>query len=119
MQVADVAECIAAIVAHPKALRRVIELEGPERLTYRSMLERLRAAQGRGRALWLPVPWWLVRVAAWLALAWPQRVFSPDTVRMLQASCEGRSETARWLRREPLPLDARLPGPAAAVASIA
>jgi len=119
VQVTDVADCIAAIVAHPKALRRVIELEGPERLTYRAMLERLRAAQGRGRALWVPLPWWLVRATAWLALAWPQRVISPDTVRMLRASCEGRSETTRWLPREPLPLDARLSAQASAVVGIA
>lgn len=119
VQVADVADCIAAIVAHPKALRRVIELEGPERLTYRAMLERLRAAQGGGRALWVPLPWWLVRAAAWLALAWPQRVISPDTVRMLRASCEGRSETTRWLRREPLALDAQPQALPPAVAGIA
>lgn len=119
VQVADVADCIAAIVAHPKALRRVIELEGPDRLTYRAMLERLRAAQGRGRPLWVPLPWWLVRATAWLALAWPQRVISPDTVRLLRACREGRSETPRWLRREPLPLEARLPARAPAFAGIA
>ena len=119
VQVADVADCIAAIVAHPKALRRVIELEGPERLTYRAMLERLRAAQGRGRALWVPLPWWLLGATAWLAVAWPQRVISPDTVRMLRASREGRSETTRWLRREPLPLEARLPAQAPALSGIA
>lgn len=105
----DVAGCIARIVEHPKALRRVIELAGPETLSYRDMLTRYRHAQGKGRALWLPLPWWLMKAAAMLAQALPQKVFSLDTVRMLQAQPQAHSETRRWLGREP-----KRPGPSPA-----
>lgn len=119
VQVNDVAECIARIAAHPKALRRTIELAGPQPLSYRELLARLRAAQGKGRALWVPVPWWLLHASSWLAQALPQKVFSPDTVRMLRAQPEARSETVRWLRREPAPFEAGVIGGGSGVASIA
>lgn len=102
--VTDVARCVARIASHPKALRRVIELNGPQILSYRAMLAAWRAAQGKGRALWLPLPWWLMKLTAWPARWLPQKVFSLDTVRMLQAGVvSGRSETERWLGREAAP----------------
>jgi uncharacterized protein YbjT (DUF2867 family) len=105
VQVADVAACIARICEFPKALRRVIELAGPRAMTYREMLSRLRQAQGKGAALWLPVPWWLMKLSSRLARFVPQKVFSIDTVRMLQAGSLPRSnEVRRWLGRDPLPL---------------
>lgn len=105
IQVADVAQCVVRIAEHEKALRRVIELAGPEVMTYRRMLARYRADQGRGAALWLPLPWWLMKATSVLARMLPQKVFSIDTVRMLQAgSIARRNEAARWLGREPLPL---------------
>jgi uncharacterized protein YbjT (DUF2867 family) len=119
VRVEDVAECIARIAEHPKALRRPIELAGPERMSYRELLARLRAAQGLGRALWVPLPWWLLRLSSWLALAFPQKVISPDTVRMLRASSQARSETARWLDREPSALEGTAVDAPKEVASIA
>ena len=86
--------------AFVEALRRVTELNGPQTLSYRDMLAALRQAQGKGSALWLPMPWWLMKLVAWPARWLPQNVFSLDTVRMLQAgSVSGRSETERWLGR--------------------
>ncbi len=103
IQVSDVARCVARIAEHPKALRRVIELTGPEVMTYRDMLTRYRAAQGKGAALWLPVPWWLMKLGALAAVLLPQKVFSINTMRMLQAgSVSHCNEAARWLGREPL-----------------
>lgn len=97
----EVAECIARIVEHPKALRRVVEVAGPA-VSYRDMLVGLRARQGKGRAAWLPIPWSAMKAAAWLASHLPQRVLSLDTVRMLQHGMPPRSnEAARWLGREP------------------
>jgi uncharacterized protein YbjT (DUF2867 family) len=105
IQVSDVARCVGRIVEHPKALRRVIELTGPEIMSYREMLSRYRADQGKGAALWLPVPWWLIKLAALAAVHLPQKVFSINTMRMLQAgSVAERSETRRWLRHEPTPM---------------
>lgn len=104
IQVADVARCVARIAEHPKALRRVIELAGIEAMTYRAMLAGWRAAQGHGPALWLPVPWWLMKLGALPARWLPQKVFSIDTLRMLQAGSVPRAnELLRWLGREPLP----------------
>lgn len=99
----EVAECIARIVEHPKALRRVVELAGPS-VSYRDMLAGLRARQGKGRAAWVPVPWSAMKAFAWLASRLPQSVLSLDTVRMLQHGAPPRSnETVRWLGREPAP----------------
>lgn len=97
----DVAACVVRIAENRKALRRVIELAG-EPMTYRGMLERYRSAQGKGRALWLPVPWLAMKLAARLAQALPQRVFSLDTMRMLQGGQPAmRNEAERWLGRRP------------------
>ena len=105
IQVADVARCIAAIIEHPKALRRVIELAGTETMPYRQMLERYRAEHAAGRALLLPIPWWLMKLTARLAQRLPQKVFSIDTMRMLQAgSVSHRNEAVRWLGCEPAPM---------------
>ncbi|HSH88783.1 MAG TPA: NAD(P)H-binding protein [Ramlibacter sp.] len=106
IQVRDVAQCVARIVEHPKALRRVIELAGPRALSYHDMLASYRRAQGHGPALWLPVPWWVMKLAARLAGVVPQKVFSIDTMRMLQAGSvpQAGNEVRRWLGRDPLPL---------------
>ncbi len=120
IQVSDVARCVARIAEHPKALRRVIELTGPEVMSYREMLARYRAYQGKGLALWLPLPWWLMKLTAFAAVALPQKVFSINTMRMLQAgSVSQRNEAARWLGREPVPMLAAAASPTAAVGSAA
>jgi uncharacterized protein YbjT (DUF2867 family) len=109
VHVQDVAEAVARICAHPKALRRVIELGGPQAMSYREMLTAYRHQAGKGTALWLPLPWWLMKLTALLAAKLPQNVFSIDTMRMLQAgSVPGRNEAEKWLKRLPksvLPVD--------------
>jgi uncharacterized protein YbjT (DUF2867 family) len=101
--VQDVADAIARICEHPKALRRVIELAGPDAMSYLSMLQAYRHQAGKGLALWVPMPWWLMKLAAFAAKCLPQRVFSVDTVRMLQAGgITLNSETRFWLRRAPI-----------------
>ena len=105
IQVADVAQAVARICEHPKALRRVIELAGPDQMSYRDMMKTYREAGGHGLALWLPMPWWLMKLTARFATRLPQNVFSIDTMRMLQAGTEtNHSETQRWLGRSPQPL---------------
>jgi uncharacterized protein YbjT (DUF2867 family) len=100
--VQDVAEAVARICEHPKALRRTIELAGPEVMSYRQMLARYRRAAGHGAALWLPVPWWLMKLGGLLAAVLPQTVFSIDTMRMLQADgTTARNEALYWLRHAP------------------
>jgi uncharacterized protein YbjT (DUF2867 family) len=105
MQVQDVAEAVTRICEHPKALRRTIELAGPEDMRYREMLARYRHAAGKGAALWLPLPWWLMKLSALAAAYWPQTVISIDTMRMLQAGgTTDHNEALYWLRHMPKPL---------------
>ena len=102
MQAQDVAEAVVRICEHPKALRRTIELAGPEVMTYREMLQRFRHAAGKGAALWLPMPWWLMKLAALAAVYLPQTVCSIDTMRMLQAGgTTEHNEALYWLRHMP------------------
>ena len=85
INVQDAALGVARLCEHPKALRRTVEMAGPTTLSYRKMLSNYRSAAGKGAALWLPVPWWLMKLTALLAGYLPQKVFSIDTVRLLQA----------------------------------
>ena len=108
IQVQDVAEAVTRMCEHPKALRRTIELAGPEVMTYKTMLQRYREATrpeaGKGLVLWLPLPWWLMKATALLAAHLPQSVFSIDTMRMLQAGSVPQSnEALYWLRHMPKP----------------
>lgn len=105
MQVQDVAQAVAHICEHPKALRRTIELAGPQEMTYKEMLQRYRSAAGKGAALWLPMPWWLMKLTARLAVYLPQTVFSVDTMRMLKAGgTTKKNEAHHWLHRMPRPM---------------
>ncbi len=102
MQVQDLAQAVARICEHPKALRRTIELAGPEVMSYRTFLQRLRSAAGKGVALWLPMPWWLMKLGALAAAYLPQTVYSIDTMRMLQAGgTTEHNEAMYWLRHAP------------------
>jgi uncharacterized protein YbjT (DUF2867 family) len=104
MQCSDVAEAIARICEHPKSLRRAIELAGPQEMSYREFLTQLRSAQGLGKALWLPLPWALMHLAAKLAELLPQKVISADSVQVLQAGLTTeRNEALYWLRHMPKP----------------
>jgi uncharacterized protein YbjT (DUF2867 family) len=100
--VSDVAQAVARMCEHEKALRRVVELAGPQIMSYREMLMRLRRAHTLRPALWLPLPWWLMKLSSRLAQWLPQNVFSIDTVRLLQAGCVSRhNEMLYWLRHMP------------------
>jgi uncharacterized protein YbjT (DUF2867 family) len=104
MQCQDAVEAIARICEHPKALRRAIELAGPEELSYRAFLAQLRSAQGLGKALWLPLPWFLMRWVAKLAEFFPQKVISADGMQLLQAGLTTeQNEALYWLRHMPKP----------------
>jgi len=84
IHVFEVAEAIAVLVERSGSARGVYELGGKDTLDYRQMLACYRAALGLGEALWMPMPMALMRVGARLAESVPQRVFSRDTLLLLE-----------------------------------
>ena len=60
----DLAETVALLLREPRFSRIVLEPVGPERLDTADIVRRLRAWLGLGPARLLPVPIWLVRMAA-------------------------------------------------------
>jgi uncharacterized protein YbjT (DUF2867 family) len=85
VHVFELAEAIVRLIEQPMAPNAVFEIGGPQPISYRAMLAAYRCALGLGDALWLPVPMLLMLLGARVAEALPQKVFSRDTLRMLQA----------------------------------
>ncbi len=101
----DAAAAICRICEHPKALHRAIELAGPQELSLREFLHEVRQALGLSAALWLPIPWALLRWAAKAAQWMPQKTISADGLRSLQAGITTERNEARcWLRCMPKPV---------------
>jgi hypothetical protein len=61
-----------------------MEIVGPVPMTYREMLATYRSAMALPPPFWMPVPMSVMRASAALAARLPQRVFAPDTLRMLE-----------------------------------
>lgn len=102
VHVFELAEAITRLVEAPGALRQVFELGGPSAMSYRDMLASYRAALGLGAAVCLPVPMVLIKLGARMAEWLPQRVFSRDTVRLLErGSVAQPNRLAALLGREP------------------
>jgi uncharacterized protein YbjT (DUF2867 family) len=105
LHVFELAEAVVRLLERPGGLRAVHEIGGPEVLAYREMLAHYRRAQGLGAALWLPLPMPVMRLNAWLAEALPQKVFSRDTMAMLErGSVARRNAVPELLGREPTAL---------------
>ena len=102
VHVFELAEGIVRLLEAPRAPNAVFEVGGPVALTYRAMLQAYRSAQGLGPALWLPLPMPLMKLGAWIAEALPQKVFSRDTLRLLElARCAAPNALPALLGREP------------------
>lgn len=84
--VGDVALAIVNAVEGAALPGAVYELGGPEVVTMRKLLDRTQAWAGRSRP-YLPMPFWLAKLAALLTLPLPNslRPLTVDQVRMLQA----------------------------------
>ncbi len=80
----DLCLAVVRILAPGGMWRCVLEAVGPAPMSYRAMLQAYRRAMDLPEPLWLPVPMVLMKAAAALAAKLPQRVFSPDTLRMLE-----------------------------------
>jgi len=84
IHVLELAEIVAGLVERTGSARGVYELGGGEAIDYRGMLAAYRDALGLGEAIWLPLPMPLMALGARLAERVPQRVFSRDTLRLLE-----------------------------------
>jgi len=105
IHVYELAEAVARLVEQPGDLRSVFELGGPVALCYREMLAQYRHALELGDALWLPLPLPLMRTAAWLAEALPQKVLCRDTIRLLErGSVPAPNSAPALLGRAPTPM---------------
>ncbi|MEP6875439.1 MAG: SDR family oxidoreductase [Burkholderiales bacterium] len=84
VHVFELAEAMVRLLEQPDAAKGTHEIAGPTPLGYREMLAAYRHAQGLGDAVWLPVPMVLMKLGALVAEVLPQKVFSRDTLRMLE-----------------------------------
>ena len=102
IHVFEVAEAITGLVERSGSDRGVYELGGQDVLDYRAMLASYRNALGLGDAIWLPVPMPLMRLGARLAECVPQRVYSRDTLRLLdRGNVPARNAATVLLGRPP------------------
>jgi len=116
--VGDVAAAVAAAAAGRAKAGTVYELGGPEVVTFRRLLDLVQTWSGRRRR-YLPVPFWLAQVGAFLTAWWPQnlRPITVDQVRMLMrpvvvsAAAEEEGRTLQGLGIEhPHAMAAIVPG---------
>lgn len=91
VHVFELAEAMVRLIERPDAIRGTYEIAGPEVLGYREMLGTYRDAQGLGDAVWLPLPMAVMLAGARAAEALPQKVFSRDTLRMLERGSVARA----------------------------
>ena len=102
IHVFELAEIVAGLVERTGSARGVYELGGGEAIDYRRMLATYRRALGLGDAIWMPVPMPLMALGARLAERVPQRVFSRDTLRLLErGNVPARNAAPALLGRAP------------------
>jgi uncharacterized protein YbjT (DUF2867 family) len=102
IHVYEVAESIARWIENKDSTSGVFELAGPQAMSYSEMLAAYRCAMSLGAALWLPVPMMLMNAGAMLAERLPQKVFSRDTMRLLERGNTSAANAApRLLERAP------------------
>ncbi len=98
----DLVEAIVKLVETNTFRGERIPLVGPQPLTLREFLARLRHAMGSGRAYFLPVPAAVVRASAKIAAAIPGSLLDSETLAMLErGNTADPSATRTLLGREP------------------
>ena len=118
IHVYEVAESIARWLENKDSVSGVFELAGPKAMSYREMLAAYRNAMSFGAALWLPLPMLLMQAGALVAEHLPQKVFSRDTLRLLERGNTSNANAApRLLKRAPsaMSVGLRVTPPAAAI----
>lgn len=103
VHVEDVCAAVVRLLEPGADMRRVVNAVGPEPMNYRGMLAAYRRSMHLAPPIWLPVPMPVMRATATLAGFLPQRVLSPDTLRMLEDDNVADARPyAELLGREPV-----------------
>lgn len=104
LHVEDLVEGVLALVRHEGSLRERIPFVGPRPLTLKDLLRDLRASMHPGRARFVRVPLWMVRIGARLGALTRRSLLDPDTLRMLlRGNIDNPLPMQRLLGREPRP----------------
>lgn len=102
VHVDDVCAAVTRLLLPESDTRIIIDAVGPAAMSYREMLQAYRDALRMPPAIWLPIPWRLMLGLAKAATMLPQRVISPDSLRMLaQGSVADPAAFSHLLGRAP------------------
>lgn len=98
----DVVQAIVALIEQPPASGTRVALVGPNAMSLRAFLAILRRAMGLGRALVVPVPIALSRMAATLGARMQWGLLDPETLQMLErGNTASATQISTLLGREP------------------
>ena len=98
----DLCDAVVQALSEGPATRTTIDVVGPAQMSYRAMLQTYRQSMALADPVWLPIPMAIMTFTAKLAGVLPQKVFSPDTLRMLQQdNVADPAPVARLLGRAP------------------
>jgi uncharacterized protein YbjT (DUF2867 family) len=106
----DLVEAIVRLFGRADVVGQKVALVGPQPLSLREFLARLRAALGVGRPRFIGVPIGVMRAGARAASVVPGSLLDADTLAMLEAGNTGdASMTQRLLQRPPRAVEAFVP----------
>jgi uncharacterized protein YbjT (DUF2867 family) len=102
----DLTLAIIAVLQRHDFVRRRVALVGPEALTLREFLARLRHILGMPQARFLPIPLWFMRLAASVAQVSRHSLLDRESLAMLEAgNTADPGDTCELLRRSPRPVE--------------
>ncbi|HET9445460.1 MAG TPA: NAD(P)H-binding protein [Steroidobacteraceae bacterium] len=106
IHIEDLVQAIGAIVQRDDFARRRVSLVGPQALTLREFLARLRRVLGMPPARFIPIPLSFMRVIAAIAQFIPRSLLDRESLIMLEAgNTADPADTTGLLGRAPRPVD--------------
>lgn len=101
----DLVALLVALLENGGCVHKTLPAVGPEPVSLRAMLSKLRSGMSLGPGRFLPMPMSLVKLAAGLAEHLPGVLLSRDALQMLQSGNQGDpADTAALLGRPPVPV---------------
>jgi uncharacterized protein YbjT (DUF2867 family) len=102
----DAVEALIATLSDAATYRERIALVGAQALSLKDFLARLRTSLGLGKALFVPIPMWLMKLSASIAQLHPHSLLDRETLSMLEAgNTADSSRTRELLGRSPRPAE--------------